>query len=307
MSLEISQGSQELVDRGLPQFPTIKPLSKYKRRKLLNSLVMGLSLFSALVGLSFLAMILYKLVGEGLTHINWALFTEDMPAATEEGGGIRNAIVGSALVTFWAIVIGTPVGILTGIYLAEFGKGSKLAKSVRFMNDILLSAPSIVIGLFIWELVVFHQKHFSGWAGALALAIIVIPVVVRTTENMLEMVPNALREAVYALGAPRYKLVLAVTLKAAKAGVITGIILAGARILGETAPLLFTAFSSNFFSTDMSQPIGNLPKMIMDYANSPYVNLQNLAWAGAFLITITVLFFNVLARYVGTGQQMKSE
>ena len=213
-------------------------------------------------------------------------------------GGLRNAILGSLMITVFGLLVGTPVGILCGIYLAEFGQKSWLAGATRFMNDILLSAPSIVIGLFIYELVVVQQGHFSGLAGSLALSLLVIPVVVRTTENMLKLVPNSLREAAYALGTPKWKLVMMVTLRAAKAGVLTGILLAFARISGETAPLLFTAMNNNFFSTNMNQPIANLPNVIYQFAMSPYQDWHQLAWAAALLITLTVLAANIAARYL---------
>ncbi|MDO5687628.1 MAG: phosphate ABC transporter permease PstA [Neisseria sp.] len=274
----------------------------YRRRRMMNMFSLALSWFATGLGLLFLGLILYTLFVKGFGGLSMAVFTQDMPPPMMEGG-IRNAIVGSLLVTFFGLLIGTPIGILCGVYLAEFGGNSKFASATRFMNDILLSAPSIIIGVFIWELVVFRQGHFSGWAGSLALALLVIPVVVRTTENMLKLIPNSLREAAYALGAPKWKLVMMVTLRAAKAGVITGVILAFARISGETAPLLFTAFSNNFFTTDMNQPIGNLPKMILDFAMSPYSNWHELAWAGALLITLTVLFANILARYVGSSSK----
>lgn len=270
----------------------------YNRRRIVNAIGLGLSIAAMVFGLCWLGMILYTLLVKGFTSLSMAVFTLDMPPPTSEGG-IRNAIVGSIIITFFGLIIGTPIGIMCGIYLAEFGKSSPFAAATRFMNDILLSAPSIVIGIFIWELVVFRQGHFSGWAGALALALLVIPVVVRTTENMLKLIPNSLREAAYALGAPKWKLVLMVTLRAAKAGVLTGVLLAFARISGETAPLLFTAFNNNFYSTNMNAPMANLPKMILDFAMSPYKNWHTLAWAGAFLITLTVLVANILARYIG--------
>ncbi len=274
----------------------------YRRRRLVNLFSLTLSICATAIGLLFLGMILYTLIVKGFSGISVATFTQDMPPPNVSGG-IRNAIIGSVMITFFGLLIGTPIGILCGVYLAEFGQKSPFAAATRFMNDILLSAPSIIIGVFIWELMVFRQGHFSGWAGSFALALLVIPVVVRTTENMLKLVPNSLREAAYALGAPKWKLVLMVTLRAAKAGVITGVILAFARISGETAPLLFTAFSNNFYSTDMNQPLGNLPKMILDFAMSNYPNWHELAWAGALLITLTVLFANILARYVGASKE----
>jgi phosphate transport system permease protein len=211
-------------------------------------------------------------------------------------GGLLNAIVGSLIITGTAVLIGTPVGILAGTYLAEFGGNGWLAETIRFINDILLSAPSIVIGLFIYTIVVFHMGHFSGWAGSLALAIIVIPVVVRTTENMLRLVPDNLREAAAALGAPQWKMVVLICYRAALAGIVTGVLLALARVAGETAPLLFTALSSQFWSTDLNQPMANLPVVIFQFALSPYENWQNLAWAGALLITLSVLAINIIAR-----------
>ena len=218
-------------------------------------------------------------------------------------GGLRNAIIGSLMITFFGLLVGTPIGILCGIYLAEFGQKGWLAPATRFMNDILLSAPSIVIGIFIWELVVFQQGHFSGWAGSLALSLLVIPVVVRTTENMLRLVPNSLREAAFALGTPKWKLVSMVTLRAAKTGVLTGILLAFARITGETAPLLFTALNNQFFSLNMNQPMANLPNVIYQFAMSPYSDWHDLAWAAALLIALTVLTANILARYLGNKHQ----
>ncbi|WP_296245771.1 phosphate ABC transporter permease PstA, partial [Psychrobacter sp. UBA6766] len=213
-------------------------------------------------------------------------------------GGLRNAIVGSVMLAFSGLAIGAPIGMMAGIYLAEFSQGSMLGKVTRFLNDILLSAPSIVIGLFIYALMVKGQS-FSGWAGALALALIVIPIVVRTTENMLNLVPNTLREAAYALGTPKWKLVSTVTLKAAKAGLTTGVLLAFARITGETAPLLFTALNNQYFSTDMSRPMANLPNTIYQFAMSPYENWHALAWAAALLIAATVLLLNIAARFIG--------
>lgn len=274
----------------------------YRRRRMMNGVSMTMSICASAIGLLFLGMILYTLLVKGFGGFSVNTFTLDMPPPNAEGG-IRNAIVGSLIITFFGLLFGTPIGILCGIYLAEFGRKSPFAEATRFMNDILLSAPSIIIGVFIWELMVYRQGHFSGWAGSAALALLVIPVVVRTTENMLKLVPNSLREAAYALGAPKWKLVLMVTLRAAKAGVLTGVILAFARIAGETAPLLFTAFSNNFYSTDMNRPMGNLPKMILDFAMSTYQNWQDLAWAGALLITLTVLIANVAARYIGGGKK----
>jgi phosphate transport system permease protein len=225
-----------------------------------------------------------------------SLFTEMTPPPQAEIGGLANAIFGSLAMVTLATLLGTPIGILAGIYLAEYSQRSWLGQATRFINDILLSAPSIVIGLFIYSVVVARTKTFSGWAGVLALALIVIPVVIRTTENMLSLIPNALREAAYALGTPKWRVIMTVTLKAARAGVITGILLAFARIAGETAPLLFTALSNQFWTSDMSQPMASLPVTIFKFAMSPYENWQKLAWAGVFLITLGVLILNIVAR-----------
>ncbi|QEY24595.1 phosphate ABC transporter permease PstA [Neisseria animalis] len=270
----------------------------YRRRLRQNRFYLGLAYCMMAFGLFWLAWIFYTLLANGLGGISAQIFTLDTPPPNVEGG-LRNAVLGSLLITLSGLLIGTPVGLMCGIYLAEFGRNGRLAQAVRFMNDILLSAPSIVIGLFVYELVVIRQGHFSGWAGSLALSLLVIPVVVRTTENMLKLVPDSLREAAFALGAPKWKLVSAVTLKSAKAGVLTGIILAFARITGETAPLLFTAMNNQFFSTDMNQPIANLPNVIYQFAMSPYEDWHKLAWAAALIIAATVLAANISARYLG--------
>lgn len=270
----------------------------YKKRKLVSRFNLAMAWLTMAFGLFWLFWILITLFSEGISGFNAHLFTLDTPPPDVQGG-LRNAIVGSIMITLFGLLVGTPIGILCGIYLAEFGKQSPLASATRFMNDILLSAPSIVIGLFIYELFVVKQGHFSGWAGSLALSLLVIPVVVRTTENMLNLVPNSLREAAYALGTPKYKLVGMVTLRSAKVGVLTGVLLAFARICGETAPLLFTAMNNNFFSRDMNQPIANLPNVIYQFAMSPYKDWHTLAWAAALLITLTVLITNILARYLG--------
>lgn len=250
------------------------------------------------LGLFWLGWIFYTLISQGFAGLSLDLFRLDTPPPGVEGG-LRNAIWGSLLITVFALLIGTPIGIFTGIYLAEFGKKSKIAGLTRFMNDILLSAPSIVVGLFIYGIYVMKQGHFSGWAGSFALSLLVIPTVVRTTENMLKLVPNGLREAAYALGAPKWKMVLMVSLKAARTGVITGVLLAFARISGETAPLLFTALNNQFFSSDMNHPIANLPNVIYQFAMSPYEDWKGMAWAGALLIAITVLVVNIIARMLG--------
>ena len=270
----------------------------YNKRRFINKLGLGFAVSAIVFGLFWLVWILMTLFVEGFQGlIEMPVFTADTPPPMGEGG-LRNAIVGSVLLAFSGLAIGAPIGMMAGIYLAEFSQGSLLGRVTRFLNDILLSAPSIVIGLFIYALMVKGQS-FSGWAGALALALIVIPIVVRTTENMLNLVPNTLREAAYALGTPKWKLVSTVTLKAAKAGLTTGVLLAFARITGETAPLLFTALNNQYFNTDMSQPMANLPNTIYQFAMSPYDNWHALAWAAALLITMTVLLLNIAARFIG--------
>ncbi len=279
----------------------------YRRRRGKNTLFLTLSWVATAFGLIFLAMIMWTLFSKGIDNFSLDLFTKDLPSPCSgencPPGGVRNAIVGSLLITFFALLIGTPIGILCGIYLAEFGGNSFFARATRFMNDILLSAPSIIIGVFVWSIVVKQQRHYSGWAGALALSLLVIPVVVRTTENILVLIPNRLREAAYALGTPKWKLTLNVTLRAAKVGVITGVLLAFARISGETAPLLFTALDNLFFSTNMNQDMANLPNMIYNSAMGAHKNLIDLAWAAAFLITLTVLLTNILARFLSTSSK----
>jgi phosphate transport system permease protein len=248
------------------------------------------------LGLSVLLWILAVLFTNGFAALDWNIFTKDTPAPGTDGGGLRNAIVGSLLIVGLSVLVATPVGILAGIYLTEYGDQSKTAELTRFVTDIMLSAPSIVIGLFVYAIAVATLGGFSGYAGSLALALIAVPVVMRTTENMLRLVPSSLREAAFALGAPRWKVSLSVTLRAAKSGVITGVLLAIARISGETAPLLFTALSNQFYSDDMSKPMANLPVVIFQFAMSPYDNWVNLAWGGALLITLSVLGLNILAR-----------
>jgi len=271
-------------------------LAMYKRRRRVNQLALTLSLAAMAFGVFWLIWILFDTVRFGFGGLSLATFTETTPPPQGEGGGLANAIFGSGLMVGMATLIGTPIGILAGVYLAEYGQKTWLGSAVRFINDILLSAPSIVIGLFIYAVVVTRMKSFSGIAGIMALALIVIPVVIRTTENMLSLVPNALREAAYALGTPKWKVILSVTLKAARSGVITGILLALARISGETAPLLFTALSNQFWSTDLTRPMSSLPAMIRDFAMSPYQNWQQLAWVGVFIITLGVLLLNIMAR-----------
>ena len=268
----------------------------YRRRRIANSLGMATSLLAMALGLTVLLWILLVLFSNGFAALDWDMLTKDTPAPGTDGGGLRNAIVGSLLIVGLSVLVATPVGILAGIYLTEYGDQSKTAELTRFVTDIMLSAPSIVIGLFVYAIAVATLGGFSGYAGSLALALIAVPVVMRTTENMLRLVPGSLREAAFALGAPRWKVSLSVTLRAAKSGVITGVLLAIARISGETAPLLFTALSNQFYNDDMSKPMANLPVVIFQFAMSPYDNWIRLAWGGALLITLTVLVLNILAR-----------
>ena len=268
----------------------------FARRKVVNNVALTLSMAAMAFGLFWLIWILFTTVSLGLGGLSLSLFTQMTPSPNTYGGGLANAIVGSLIMVTMATAIGTPIGVLAGIYLAEYGGNGWLASITRFINDILLSAPSIVIGLFVYAIYVAHSKSFSGLAGVVALALIVVPVVVRTTENMLKLIPNTLREAAFALGTPRWKVISKITLKAARAGVVTGILLAVARIAGETAPLLFTALSNQFWSLDLTQPMANLPVTIFKFAMSPFQNWQELAWAGVFLITVGVLGVNILAR-----------
>ncbi|WP_375212596.1 phosphate ABC transporter permease PstA [Aquabacterium sp.] len=268
---------------------------KHAGRKRTNVIALALSLGAMLFGLVWLIWILIETVHLGLGGLGLATFTEMTPPP-QEAGGLANALMGSLLMVGLATLIGTPVGILAGVYLAEYGQSTWLGSVTRFINDILLSAPSIVVGLFIYSVVVAQYKTFSGWAGVLALALIVVPVVIRTTENMLSLVPGALREAAYALGTPKWRVIMTITLKSARAGVITGILLAVARVSGETAPLLFTALSNQFWTTDLGAPMASLPVTIFKFAMSPYENWQKLAWAGVFIITIGVLVLNIIAR-----------
>ena len=271
-------------------------LAMHRRRKRLNVVALSLSLAAMAFGVFWLIWILVETVRLGFGGLALSVFTEMTPPPLAATGGLANAIFGSLVMVSLATALGTPIGILAGIYLAEYGKRSWLGHTVAFINDILLSAPSIVIGLFIYAVVVAPLKGFSGIAGILALALIVIPVVIRQTENMLSLIPNALREAAYALGTPKWKVILSVTLKAARAGVVTGVLLALARIAGETAPLLFTALSNQFWTSDLREPMASLPVTIFKFAMSPYENWQKLAWAGVFLITLGVLLLNILAR-----------
>ena len=270
-------------------------LARFAKRKRVNQVALVLSLAAMGFGLFWLFWILWETVRLGIGDITLATFTEMTPAPNEEGG-IANAIYGSFLMVMLSTFVGTPIGIMAGIYLAEYNTKGWLASVTRFVNDILLSAPSIVIGLFVYTVVVSRFHSFSGWAGVVALALIVIPVVIRTTENMLQLIPPGLREAAYALGAPKWKVITQITLRAARAGVVTGILLAVARIAGETAPLLFTALSNQFWTSNLSEPMASLPVTIFKFAMSPYENWQKLAWAGVFVITMAVLGLNILAR-----------
>ncbi len=268
----------------------------YRRRVRTNWVGLTLSMAAMAIGLFVLLWILFVLFKNGVSALDWNMFTQSTPAPGSEGGGLANAIVGSLMIVGLSTFLSTPIGILAGIYLAEFGDRSKIAQVTRFVTDIMLSAPSIVLGLFVYALIVAQTKQFSGWSGTVALSLIAIPVVLRTTENMLRLVPGSLREAAFALGAPQWKVTTMVTLRAAKSGVVTGVLLAVARISGETAPLLFTALNNQFFSTDMGKPMANLPVVIFQFAMSPYDNWVRLAWGGALLITLTVLALNIIAR-----------
>lgn len=280
----------------LGHFAAPQKLARHRGRQRLNTIALTLSVLAMAFGVFWLLWILWETVRLGVGGLSWATLTQTTPAPQASSGGLSNAIIGSAMMVGMATSIGTPIGVMVGVYLAEYGRKGWLGAATRFFNDILLSAPSIVVGLFIYATVVSRAKAFSGWAGILALALIVIPVVVRTTENMLLLIPNALREAAYALGTPKWKVISLITLKAARSGVITGVLLAVARIAGETAPLLFTSLSNQFWSTDLSGPIASLPVTIFKFAMSPYENWQKLAWAGVFIITIGVLFLNMIAR-----------
>ena len=271
--------------------------AKFAQRKVVNRVALTLSLMAMAFGLFWLFWILFETIRLGIGGLSFATLTQMTPPPNDEGG-LANAMYGSFLMVMLATFVGTPIGVMAGIYLAEFDTKGWLATVTRFVNDILLSAPSIVIGLFVYAIIVSRFKSFSGWAGVIALALIVIPVVIRTTENMLQLIPSGLREAAYALGAPKWKVILSITLKAARAGVVTGVMLAVARIAGETAPLLFTALNNQFWTSSLSEPMASLPVTIFKFAMSPYENWQKLAWAGVFLITMTVLGLNILARVV---------
>ncbi len=271
-------------------------LAMHRRRKRTNRIALALAMAAMIFGVFWLVWILYETVRLGAGALSWSVLTEMTPPPQSDGGGLANAIFGSLVMVTLATFIGTPIGVMAGVYLAEYGQRTVLGRCTRFVNDILLSGPSIVIGLFVAATVVAQMRTNSGLAGALALALLVIPVVIRTTENMLALVPNALREAAYALGTPKWKVILSVTLKSARAGVLTGVLLAVARIAGETAPLLFTALSNQFWNSNLLRPMASLPKVIYDFAMGPDPNQQRLAWAGVFFITVGVLALNILAR-----------
>jgi phosphate transport system permease protein len=283
-------------------------MTLYQRRKLVNGVALCLATLAATIGLLWLAAILWILLEKGLAGLSLAVFTETTPPPGS-AGGLANAIFGSAMMTIVGILVGAPVGILAGTYLAEYSRFERgqIGEVVRFINDVLLSAPSIIVGLFIYEAMVIRMGHFSGWAGAMALAVIAVPVVLRTTDDMLTLVPAGLREAAAALGAPRWKVVVKVSYRAAGSGMLTGVLLAVARISGETAPLLFTALNNQFWSGDLNSPMANLPVVIFQFALSPYENWQHLAWAGALLITFTVLMLNIVARLIASRQTTGDE
>jgi phosphate transport system permease protein len=277
-------------------------LARYGARSRKNRITMALCWLAALVGVGVLVIILATLVLKGVSGLSTAIVLEDTPPPGG-AGGLRNAIIGSLILTILGTLIGTPLGILAGTYMAEYGRHTRLTSAVRFINDILLSAPSIVIGLFIYEIIVRPMGHFSGLAGSAALALLVIPIVVRTTENMLLLVPDQLREAAFALGTPHSLVIRRIAYRAARTGIVTGILLAVARISGETAPLLFTALNNQFFSTDLNAPMASLPAVIFQFALSPYADWQSLAWAGALLITLAVLTLSIVARWLSSSQR----
>jgi phosphate transport system permease protein len=279
-------------------------MALYDKRRRRNSIILSLSVAATAFGASWLILILFTLLWNGVAGLSLEVFTTMTPPPGS-AGGLANAIVGSLILTGFGLVIGTPIGILAGTYMAEYGRYSPLTTVVRFVNDVLLSAPSIVVGLFVYEVLVVRMGHFSAWAGGVALAMLVVPVVVRTTEDMLLLVPNSLREDGSALGAPRWKIIASVGYRAARAGILTGVLLAIARITGETAPLLFTALNNQFWSVDPNAPMASLPVTIFQFALSPYADWQQLAWTGALIITFAVLTLNVVARYLSTLGQSK--
>jgi phosphate transport system permease protein len=295
--MDASQYGEKTGIENMNGLSNINP-AVFAKRKRANKIGLVLSTGAMVLGMAFLLWILSILFIKGFSSINLDVFTHSTPAPGSEGGGLANAILGSLMIVASCTLISTPIGVLAGLYLSEYGDRSKVASITRFVTDIMLSAPSIVIGLFVYAIVVAQVRHFSGWAGTIALALIAIPVVVRTTENMLRLVPGSLREAAYALGTPKWKVAFMITLRAAQSGVITGILLALARVSGETAPLLFTALNNQFFTTNMNAPMAHLPVVIFQFAMSPYDNWVDLAWAAALLITFAVLGLNILARVV---------
>jgi phosphate transport system permease protein len=280
-------------------------MSIYSNRKVGNSIGLVLSVAATLVGLFFLAAILVTLVVNGISAISPQIFLADTPPPPGDGGGLRNAIFGSVVMTLIAIVVATPIGLLAGTYLAEYSRGSRLGEAAKFINDVLLSAPSIIVGLFVYTAPVITTHHFSAWAGAASLALIALPVINRTTQDMLGLVPSALREASAALGSPRWRTMVFVVYRSARSGIITGVLLAIARISGETAPLLFTALNNQFFSTDLGAPMANLPAVIFQFALSPYEGWQRLAWGGALIVTVAILAINIVARWLAGAKSQQ--
>jgi phosphate transport system permease protein len=274
---------------------TLTHMGLYRRRRIVNFLILTVSLFTTLFGLFWLVWLLWTLLSQGLQYLHLSIFYQATPPPGSSGG-LGNAIVGSLALTVVGVLIGAPAGILAGTYLSEFARESKVASVIRFVNDILLSAPSIILGVFVYEVLVVRMGHFSGWAGSVALALIALPIVIRTTEDMMRLVPNSVREAATAVGAPQWKVTVAIVFRAARSGILTGVLLAVARISGETAPLLFTALNNQFWSRSLNEPIANLPVVIFQFAMSPYDDWQHLAWAGAVLITLTILLINILVR-----------
>jgi len=266
------------------------------KRILINKLVMTLSTLSAMIGISFLFWILYILVSNGVDALSWAIFTEEGAPPGYEDSGLKHALIGQLMIVGVATLVGVPLGILAGTYLSEYGQKSKLAETIRDISDIMMSAPSIVIGAFVYAVVVAPMGHFSGWAGSIALTIIMLPIILRTTDDMLQLVPSTLREAAFALGAPKYKVIIQVVYRGAKAGILTGILLGVARVAGETAPLLFTSFNDNFLNTDMMEPMASLTVTMYNYATSPYEDWQKLGWAAAFILSMFILSLNILGR-----------
>jgi phosphate transport system permease protein len=272
-------------------------MNLYLKRRIANFTLLTLAVLATITGLFWLAWLLWTLISQGMQWVTLDVFTKSTPPPGSDGG-LSNALVGSLMLTVGGILIGTPIGVFAGTYLSEYGRGKAIANVVRFVNDILLSAPSIIIGMFVYEVVVVTSGHFSGWAGILALALIALPVVVRTTEDMLRLVPDSMREAAFALGAPQWKVVIQIVYRGAMSGILTGVLLAVARISGETAPLLFTALNNQFWSTNLGRPLANLPVVIFQFAMSPYEDWHHLAWAGAFIITAAVLLLNITARFI---------